>query len=84
MVPALAAVTMDGWMEKLNSAEAIPILPRRYQDQITITNSMPKYLVEPVELCDVVEAVISSLDKDAIWAVLTDFGNGEDRQHPHL
>jgi hypothetical protein len=84
MVPALAAMRIDDWMKKLD-AEAIPVLPRRYQDRIAISDSLPKYIVEPADLSETVEAIIGSLNRETIWAVLTDFGSGEDRQHqPHL
>jgi hypothetical protein len=79
MVPALTTMTTDDWMRRLEDVQAIPVLPRRCQDQIALNDSLPKYVVESADLYSVVKPIING--SDTIRAVIIDFGSGECCEH---
>ena len=73
LVPGLNSMKADDLMKRFDDAQAIPVLPRRYKG---INNSLPKYVVESVDLFDVIKPLITGTDSN-VCAIITDFGNGK-------
>jgi serine/threonine-protein kinase SRPK3 len=74
VLPGLAGLSAQTWMEALDDPEATPVIPRRFDDQ---SDSLPKYLVESADMTSVVKSVIKEHGSDGIYAVVIDFGSGE-------
>ena len=52
----------------------IPVIPRKSENH---SNSQPKYVVEAADITNVVESVMNKHGKEGIYAVVADFGSGE-------
>jgi len=74
VLPGLAGLSAQAWMEGLDDPDAIPVIPRRFDDQ---SDSLPRYLVESADMTSVVKSVIKEHGSDGMYAVLIDFGSGE-------
>lgn len=74
VLPGLSGLSAQAWMEGLENPDVIPVIPRRLNGQ---SDSLPKYLVESVDMTEVVNSVIEEHGSDGIYAVVIDFGSGK-------